>query len=314
MGCTPVEQRNFPPQAGAVRAMLRDRIAGCQAVVHIVGEVYGSEPVERGEGEPRRSYTQLEYDIARELGKPVYVFICGDGFPYDEHEPEDEEKRRLQAEHRARLMGRDDLYTLVGTRDELEKRVLALQEPVKVLTRELANTRSWLARGVVVGLVLALLLVGGLLWLNQRTTQTAQQTERTEERLDVVETELDSQRRYIRLIANAYGEQQRQLEELKLTDEQLFDRALLVVAEREGIEPTELRSGVDLFVAAVRSDAEADFLDRALADFAEQRFASASENAARRRRRARTKRVAAEALAERATAEADVARDRSVKL
>ncbi len=52
MGCTPVEQANFPPHAGQVRKMLRGKIAGCQAVVHIVGEAYGSEPVERGGGEP----------------------------------------------------------------------------------------------------------------------------------------------------------------------------------------------------------------------------------------------------------------------
>ncbi|MGP1345039.1 MAG: DUF4062 domain-containing protein, partial [Phycisphaerales bacterium] len=141
MGCTPVEQTNFPPHAGAVRDMLRDRIAGCQAVVHVVGEVYGSEPVERGEGEPRRSYTQLEYDIARELGKPVYVFICGEAFPYDPHELEPEDRRRLQAAHRASLLGRDDLYTPVGTRDELEKKVLALQIRIEELEAELAMAR-----------------------------------------------------------------------------------------------------------------------------------------------------------------------------
>jgi len=52
MGCTPVEPANFPPHAGQVRKMLWGMIAGCQAVVHIVCKAYGSEPVERGEGEP----------------------------------------------------------------------------------------------------------------------------------------------------------------------------------------------------------------------------------------------------------------------
>jgi len=35
----------------------------------------------------------LEYDIAQELKKPVYVFICGDGFPYDVHEPEERSRQ-----------------------------------------------------------------------------------------------------------------------------------------------------------------------------------------------------------------------------
>lgn len=52
IGSTPVEQASFPPHAGQVRKMLRGKIAGCQAVVHIVGKAYGSELVERGEGSP----------------------------------------------------------------------------------------------------------------------------------------------------------------------------------------------------------------------------------------------------------------------
>lgn len=41
--------------------MLRERIGACKAVVHIVGQCYGMEPRERAAGEPRRSYTQIEY-------------------------------------------------------------------------------------------------------------------------------------------------------------------------------------------------------------------------------------------------------------
>src|SRR5271170_5018347 len=85
LGCMPVEQTNFPPDARTVREMLRVRIAGCDAQVHVAGECFGSEPAQRDPQEPRRSYTQMEYDLARELKKPVYVFICGADFPYDPH-------------------------------------------------------------------------------------------------------------------------------------------------------------------------------------------------------------------------------------
>ncbi len=77
LGCVPVEQTNFPPDAATVREMLRTKISACHAVVHLAGEVYGAEPQERKPDDPRRSYTQLEYDIGRELKKPVYVFVCG---------------------------------------------------------------------------------------------------------------------------------------------------------------------------------------------------------------------------------------------
>ena len=98
LGCVPIVQEHFPPGAGEVRAMLRERIAGCHAFLHLVGECYGFEPQERDPKELRRSYTQMEYDTARELKKPLYTFVCVPDFPYDAHEPEAEELRALQAQ------------------------------------------------------------------------------------------------------------------------------------------------------------------------------------------------------------------------
>ena len=82
-----VEQENFPPDYRDLIAKLRERINSCDAVVHIAGQCYGAEPPERPADAPRRSYTQLEYDIAVELGKPVYVFLTGSEFPADSHAP-----------------------------------------------------------------------------------------------------------------------------------------------------------------------------------------------------------------------------------
>lgn len=142
LGWTPVEQTNFAPEAGLVREMLRKRIAACHAVIHVAGEVYGAEPQQRTEGDSRRSYTQMEYDIARELGKPVYVFVCGEGFPYDEHLPEGDEKQALQQAHRNRLIDDDHLFNLVNTPDELALRVHALQIKVEQFQKYCSNRET----------------------------------------------------------------------------------------------------------------------------------------------------------------------------
>ena len=38
LGCVPIEQTNFPPDARTVREMLRVKITACDAVVHVAGE------------------------------------------------------------------------------------------------------------------------------------------------------------------------------------------------------------------------------------------------------------------------------------
>jgi hypothetical protein len=52
-----VIQDEFPPDYRSVAAMLRGKIARCDAVICLVGGVYGAEPAERTADEPRRSYT-----------------------------------------------------------------------------------------------------------------------------------------------------------------------------------------------------------------------------------------------------------------
>jgi uncharacterized protein DUF4062 len=176
LDCTPVEQTNFPPDEGLVREMLQKRIAACHAVIHVAGEIYGQEPIQRSANKSHRSYTQMEYDIARELGKPVYVFVCGGGFPYDAHSPEVEEERMRQQAHRERLLTGDHLYTPIDTRDELAMRVHALQIQLKKLKSELQKTKT--RQKYVLGAVaLVIVLLSGGLY------QTSQQTNITEQRI-----------------------------------------------------------------------------------------------------------------------------------
>src|ERR1700739_3050742 len=58
-----VEQDNFPPDYRTRKAKPREPIASCDAVINIAGQCYGAEPAQRPAGAPRRSYTQLEYDL-----------------------------------------------------------------------------------------------------------------------------------------------------------------------------------------------------------------------------------------------------------
>jgi hypothetical protein len=187
LGCVPVEQTNFPPDHRTVREMLRARIASSDAVIHLAGECYGAEPSSRPSSAPRRSYTQLEYDLARELRKPLYVFLCGEGFPYDPHAPEHDERRELQRAHRAALATSETLRTTVASRDDLAVRVRELQTNVDTLTRELQRARWWLGRGMAAGLVLLLALGGGLWWLQMRAA-------RAEGRSAAMQSELSSVR------------------------------------------------------------------------------------------------------------------------
>ncbi|MFI5457745.1 MAG: DUF4062 domain-containing protein [Isosphaerales bacterium] len=122
----PVLQDHFAPEAvyRTVVEMLRARIKSCDAVICLVGRVYGEEPRTRSENQPRRSYTQLEYEIAvepREPPMPVFVFIATNDCPADHPDdpPEDDELRCLQLEHLKRLQGSDRSWMPFRSREDL---------------------------------------------------------------------------------------------------------------------------------------------------------------------------------------------------
>src|SRR3954466_10245557 len=97
-------QSGFANDHRTAEAVLRQKLSEADAVIQIVGYRYGAEPRERPADAPRRSYTQMEYDIARELGKPIYAFLSTvrsvrDAAPADE-QPEDSQLGYLQLRHR----------------------------------------------------------------------------------------------------------------------------------------------------------------------------------------------------------------------
>ena len=74
-GCFPLTQPSFGVDYREIAEILRRNLSEADALIHIVGFRFGFEPKGRPADKPRRSYTQMEYDIARELNTPVYVFL-----------------------------------------------------------------------------------------------------------------------------------------------------------------------------------------------------------------------------------------------
>jgi hypothetical protein len=121
-GYEPVVQDEFPVQSdyGTILQMVREKLDSCDAVIHLAGFFYGFEPTNRPEGENRRSYTQLEYELAKEHKRQVFRFIAKEGFQADQTleeikqqlleeisglTPEQFEQHcQLQIKHRQRLM------------------------------------------------------------------------------------------------------------------------------------------------------------------------------------------------------------------
>lgn len=161
----PVEQTNFPPDYREVEHVLTEKIASCAAVIHIVGMRYGSEPDPAAlpPGAERRSFTQTEVEIARQLKKKVYVFLCPPDFPYDTCEPEPAELQELQQRYRTTISDDPHLRSNVDTREALAMKVRELQLDLQTLRQDVSRT----GRRVLVGAtVIALLLatMGAAIW------------------------------------------------------------------------------------------------------------------------------------------------------
>jgi hypothetical protein len=167
LGAHPVEQEHFASDGKAVAVMLRKKIAACHAVIHLVGECSGAEDESapgarehRTCAEGRRSYTQLEHDLAEDLGKPIYSFLCVEDFPYSAHDPEPDERRALQVEYRAHLAIGGAVLHRIKHPDDLHVRILSLADPPRSITGNLKAGRAQPQR-----LVFWVVLV--LIWLIQ---------------------------------------------------------------------------------------------------------------------------------------------------
>jgi hypothetical protein len=162
----PIEQTNFEPDYRTVRQMLETRIAQCDAVIHIVGVRYGAEPDPASvpEGQTRQSYTQMEAEIARKLGKKLYVFLCPEDFPYDEESPaESDEKRELQRAYRRQVAERESVHTPVRSREDIALKVRELKFELEKLKGAIARDRTR-TFAVLAGLLITLGAISTGVW------------------------------------------------------------------------------------------------------------------------------------------------------
>ncbi len=122
-GCYAENQPNFHTDHTTVEEMLRRRLHDSDAVIHIAGFRFGAEPNQRPADAARRSYTQMEFDIAREMQKPVYVFLSADASvrqpPKLGEQAEDAEATALQQAHRAAIQNTNQLYYFFKDQAEL---------------------------------------------------------------------------------------------------------------------------------------------------------------------------------------------------
>jgi tetratricopeptide (TPR) repeat protein len=131
-GIHPVLQDHFPPDYRQLVEYLRDQISSTEAVLCLVGEVYGAAPTD---GLANRSYTQLEYDIARELDIPVFVFLTDQEFQSAQKISEPTEMTHFQQQYRVALMD-SHKCEFFSTPDELEKKISAAIPSLLRLNRQ----------------------------------------------------------------------------------------------------------------------------------------------------------------------------------
>jgi len=171
LGCLPIEQSNFEPDYRTIEGLLNKKISECDSLIQFVGHRYGAEPEPKSlpKTTPRRSYTQMEYYIAKKLKKKIYIFICADGFPYDQCDAENPEKVALQLEYRDFLREAKVKREKVNSIEECENRVLLLQdqfeELIKALNAEKRQNRflSYSIFSTVIILLIAVFLISGQL-------------------------------------------------------------------------------------------------------------------------------------------------------
>lgn len=177
--CLPKEQTDFGPDYRSVEEYLKSQISGCDALIHIVGDRYGAEPdpETRPPGAMRRSYTQLEYDIAQRLGKKVFTFLCADGFPYDDCEEEEAVKQKLQAAHKAVLMAGNQKYESVADHHECDLKVRLLQLQFEEIAAKFEASQRRMRRVFLLVASSTMLLAFAVALVWSRQEQTLRNTE-----------------------------------------------------------------------------------------------------------------------------------------
>jgi len=120
-GILPVTQENFSPHYLTLKHFIRSEISKCDAVVCLVGKIFGA--CEANATRNRRSYTQYEYDCAKEKGKPVFVFIATNDFVPDAPPNQSKDDEDLQNRYRDYLITSGIKWTPFSSVDDLKTKI-----------------------------------------------------------------------------------------------------------------------------------------------------------------------------------------------
>ncbi len=113
-------QDEFQTDYRTIHELLVAKIKSCDAVICLVGEVFGGAPSDQ-QWDPPQSYTQLEYHIARELGKPVYLFFPKPDCPLQGSGEDSQQQRQWQQDYRATLRQEDHIWYEFSSASELHE-------------------------------------------------------------------------------------------------------------------------------------------------------------------------------------------------
>jgi tetratricopeptide (TPR) repeat protein len=130
----PIVQEYFSPDYRTILELLREKIQRCDAVICLVGFAYGAEPPESVGN--AHSYTQLEYLMARELGKPLYLFIASHEYVPDQPLSERMELRERQLRFRNELECGAQLWTPFSSSAQLRQQVADMLQNLPRATAE----------------------------------------------------------------------------------------------------------------------------------------------------------------------------------
>ncbi len=119
----PIIQDYFGTSADTLPQMIQKKIADCDAVICLIGFVFGAEPAKPFADNEHRSYTQLEFDYARKLKKPIYLCLATEQCKFDDTMDEIEESAALKASqlaYRQNLESTDNMRYYFHSPQELE--------------------------------------------------------------------------------------------------------------------------------------------------------------------------------------------------
>ncbi|QDV17758.1 hypothetical protein Pan153_24130 [Gimesia panareensis] len=93
-------QDTLDPSNPTIKDSIRRSILQADAVICLIGTHFGTAPP----SSPERSFTQIEYDVAVELNKPLYIFVTAEDWESDSDSGQAERDRELQLAHREAIL------------------------------------------------------------------------------------------------------------------------------------------------------------------------------------------------------------------